>query len=40
MYTLPDEAKPVLDVRVRVVTELECEPFSVVVVTSSSCVIK
>jgi len=30
MYTLPDAEKPVVEVKVRVVTELECDPLRVV----------
>ena len=33
MCTVPEEEKPVVDVRVSVVTDAECDPFNVVEVT-------
>ena len=38
MYTRPEASRPVVEVSVNVVTELECEPFNVVDIMSSSCV--
>ena len=36
--TVPEVSNPVVDVSVKVATVLECDPLSVVDVTSSSCV--